>query len=121
VATPMAPGRAVEWRNQRFRVLFFLPFLLTVVRFSLVCAPFDREQQRSAHGGRREKAAPPQASSPELALPLSVERISVERPRVGALGPRHGVGALCHARVARLDPARWRGNFRRGVSVTRRW
>jgi hypothetical protein len=75
----MAPGRAVEWRNQHFRVLFFLPFLLTAVRFSLVCAPFDQEQQRSAHGGQREKAVLPWAPSPELALPLLVECSFIER------------------------------------------
>jgi hypothetical protein len=77
--------------------LFFLPVLLA-------CAPFHREQQRSAHGGQREEVAPPRAPSPELVLPLLVERSSVERPRVGALGPRHGGDALCHVRGHGLIP-----------------
>jgi hypothetical protein len=57
----------------------------------------------------------PWAPSPELALPQWVERSPVERPRVGALGSRHGGSALCHPLMAWLDPARWRVYFPHGV------
>jgi hypothetical protein len=63
--------------------------------FSPPSLPFLSSTQvvMAAGGG---ETAPPRAPSPELALPLSVERSSVKGPRVGA---RDMAASLCGTRA----------------------